>query len=78
MTLITDPDSLNDSATDNASAEVYINTTAKTVKLVKTGSLSDDARFRVRLVSGNFYVGLSETSWHASLDYRRTKVKEKV
>ena len=42
MTLITDPDSLNDSATDNASAEVYINTTAKTVKLVKTGSLSDD------------------------------------
>lgn len=42
MALITDPDLLADSATDNGSAEVYINTAAKTIKLVKTGDLSDD------------------------------------
>lgn len=42
MALITDPDQLTDSATDNGSAEVFINTTAKTIKLVTTGNLSTD------------------------------------
>jgi len=42
MALITDPDNLNDSAADDNSTEVYIDTTAKTIKLVKTGNLSDD------------------------------------
>jgi hypothetical protein len=42
MTLITDPDDLNDGATDNGSTEVFINTSAKTVKLNTTGSLSTD------------------------------------
>ena len=42
MALITDPDLLADSATDNGSTEVYINTTNKTVKLVVVGDLSND------------------------------------
>ncbi len=42
MALITDPDQLNDSAADDGSAEVYINTTAKTIKLNLTGNLSTD------------------------------------
>ncbi len=42
MALIIDPDLLQDSAADDASEEVYINTSAKTIKLVKVGNLSDD------------------------------------
>lgn len=42
MALITDPDLLADSAADDASTEVYINTSAKTIKLVQTGDLSTD------------------------------------
>jgi hypothetical protein len=42
MALIIDPDSLNDGATDNGSTEVFINTTAKTIKLNITGNLSTD------------------------------------
>jgi len=42
MALIVDPDLLADSATDNASTEVYINTAAKTIKLNVTGDLSTD------------------------------------
>lgn len=42
MTLITDPDSLHDSATDNGSQEVFINTSNKTIKLNQTGNLSTD------------------------------------
>lgn len=42
MPLITDPDSLADSAADDGSEEVYINTSTKRIKLVKVGNLSDD------------------------------------
>lgn len=42
MALILDPDDLADSALDDGSASVYINTTTQRVKLVKTGLLSDD------------------------------------
>jgi hypothetical protein len=42
MALITDPDLLADSALDDASQEVYINTALKTIKLVQTGDLSTD------------------------------------
>jgi hypothetical protein len=42
MALITDPDLLEDSATDNGSQEVYINVAAKTIKLVQVGNLSTD------------------------------------
>lgn len=42
MTLITDKALLADSAADDNSTEVFIDTTAKTIKLVKTGDLSDD------------------------------------
>lgn len=42
MALIIDPDLLADSATDNGSTEVYLNPSARTIKLVKTGDLSDD------------------------------------
>lgn len=42
MALITDPDNLADSAADDGSQEVYINTSTKTIKLVKVGTLSDD------------------------------------
>lgn len=42
MALITDPDLLADSATDNNSEEVYINTGTKTIKLVQVGNLSTD------------------------------------
>ena len=42
MSLIVDPDLLSDSSTDNGSTEVYIDTTAKTIKLVTTGDLSTD------------------------------------
>jgi hypothetical protein len=42
MALITDPDLLADSAADDNSTEVYINTTSKTIKLVTTGDLSTD------------------------------------
>ena len=42
MALITDPDLLNDGATDNGSTEVFINTTSKTIKLNTTGNLSTD------------------------------------
>jgi hypothetical protein len=42
MALITDPDSLSDSATDDGSEEVYINTTSKTIKLNTVGTLSSD------------------------------------
>ena len=40
MPLITDPDSLTDGATDNGSTEVFIDTSAKTIKLNTTGNLS--------------------------------------
>lgn len=40
MPKIIDPDLLNDGATDNGSTEVYINTTAKTIKLNVIGNLS--------------------------------------
>ena len=42
MALITDPDSLIDSAADDASTEVYINPSAKTIKLTATDNLSTD------------------------------------
>jgi hypothetical protein len=42
MALIIDPDLLADSSTDDSSTEVYINTSAKTVKLVANGDLSTD------------------------------------
>lgn len=42
MALITDPDLLDDSAADDGSQEVFINTTTKTIKLVTTGNLSSD------------------------------------
>lgn len=42
MPLIVDPDLLADSAADDASQEVYINTSTKTIKLVVTGDLSND------------------------------------
>lgn len=38
---ITDPDSLNDGATDNGTTEVFINTAAKTIKLNLTGNLDN-------------------------------------
>lgn len=42
MALITDPDQLADSAADDGSEEVYINTATKTIKLVVVGNLSTD------------------------------------
>lgn len=42
MALIIDPDLLADSASDDSSQEVYINTSAKTIKLVQVGNLSTD------------------------------------
>jgi hypothetical protein len=42
MALIVDPDLLADSAADDASTEVYINTATKTIKLVIVGDLSTD------------------------------------
>jgi hypothetical protein len=42
MALIIDPDLLDDSAADDGSQEVYINTTAKTIKLNIVGNLSAD------------------------------------
>lgn len=42
MPLIIDPDLLLDSALDDGSEEVYINTTTKTIKLVQVGGLSTD------------------------------------
>jgi hypothetical protein len=42
MALIIDPDQLSDSAADDNSTEVYIDTTGKTIKLVVTGNLSTD------------------------------------
>jgi len=41
MAKITDPDLLDDSAADDGSQEVYINTTTKTIKLVVVGNLSN-------------------------------------
>jgi hypothetical protein len=42
LALITDPDQLNDGTTDNGSTEVFIDTSAKTIKLNITGNLSTD------------------------------------
>jgi hypothetical protein len=42
MALITDPDLLADSAANDNSEEVYINTTTKKIKLVVVGNLSSD------------------------------------
>jgi hypothetical protein len=42
MALITDPDLLEDSAADDGSQEVFINTTSKTIKLNIVGNLSND------------------------------------
>jgi len=42
MPLIIDPDLLADSTADDSSTEVFINTSAKTVKLVANGDLSTD------------------------------------
>lgn len=42
MTMIVDPDLLADSAADDNSEEVFIDTTAKTIKLVVVGNLSTD------------------------------------
>lgn len=42
MALITDPDLLADSAADDGSEEVFINTTTKKIKLVVVGNLSTD------------------------------------
>lgn len=41
MALITDPDLLEDSAADDGSQEVFINTTSKTIKLNVVGNLSN-------------------------------------
>ena len=41
MAKIVDPDLLADSAADDGSTEVYINTATKTIKLVVTGDLSN-------------------------------------
>lgn len=42
MALITDPDLLEDSAADDGSQELFINTTTKTIKLNVVGNLSTD------------------------------------
>lgn len=42
MALITDPDLLEDSAADDGSQEVFINTATRTIKLVTVGNLSTD------------------------------------
>jgi hypothetical protein len=42
MAKITDPDLLNDNSVDNNTTEVFIDTTAKTVKLTEIGNLSSD------------------------------------
>jgi hypothetical protein len=42
MALITDPDLLEDSAADDNSQEVFVNTTSKTIKLTVVGNLSTD------------------------------------
>lgn len=42
MPLITDPDLLNDGATNNGTTEVFIDTTAKTIRLTVVGNLSTD------------------------------------
>ncbi len=42
MALITDPDLLEDSAADDSSQEVFINTSSKTIKLNTVGNLSTD------------------------------------
>lgn len=42
MALITDPDQLEDSASDDGSQEVFINTSTKVIKLNTTGNLSTD------------------------------------
>lgn len=42
MALIVDPDLLEDSAADDSSQEVFINTTSKTIKLNVVGNLSTD------------------------------------
>ena len=42
MALITDPDNLNDHASNNTATEVFIDTAAKTIKLNQTGNLSTD------------------------------------
>lgn len=42
MTLISDPDLLNDGAVDDGSTEVFINTSNKTIKLNVIGNLSSD------------------------------------
>lgn len=42
MALIIDPDLLLDSALDNGTEEVYINTSSKLIKLVVVGNLSTD------------------------------------
>ena len=42
MPLITDPDDLNDSAADDGSAEVFIDTVARTIKVNEAGNLSTD------------------------------------
>ena len=42
MALITDPDNLNDQATDTGATEVFINTTTKRIDLRVAGNLSAD------------------------------------
>ncbi len=42
MALITDPDNLNDHASNNTATEVFIDTSGKTIKLNQTGNLSTD------------------------------------
>ncbi len=42
MTLIIDPDNLNDSALDDSTKEVYLNVLSGTIKLTQTGSLTTD------------------------------------
>lgn len=42
MALITDPDLLADEATYSGATEVFVNTSAKTIRLTKVGDLSDD------------------------------------
>jgi len=42
MALITDPDNLNDESSDTGSTEVFIDTSALTIRLATTGNLSTD------------------------------------
>ena len=63
MAIQLDPDNLQDSAADDASEEMYINTSAKTLKIVAVGGISSAGQQSENGVSGKCVYSFLKEQW---------------